>query len=161
MSNYTSCIFLLTQLIGFEKSDNGEKLTLPDQVEINTLIQFKNFLQDSNIESKIKDKSSYEMKMDYNESFWPCNHCTYYNLIEFNTCQMCGLSHNICVDDGEYFIRLRLGIREIFEQKNISDEMLHIIICECAYQEWVEELRLAVNVPRSSVGCCQISILFV
>ena len=91
MSNYQSCIFILTQLIGFEKSDNDEKITLPDQVEINTLVQLKNFLQDSSIiESNLNDElSSYE-------TFWSCIHCTYNNPIELNTCQMCALPRNVC-----------------------------------------------------------------
>ena len=96
MANYSSCTFILTQLIGFEKSDNGEKITLPDQIEIDTLVQFKNFLQ-----SNFNDESSSpnEMKMvDNNKSFWPCNHCTYHNPIELNTCQMCALPRNVCVN---------------------------------------------------------------
>ena len=93
MSNYSACLFVLTQLIGFEKIDNGEKLTLSDQVDIDALIQFKHVLQGSNIQNKLNDESSSsEMKMvDNNESFWSCNHCTYHNPIESNTCQICGL----------------------------------------------------------------------
>ena len=92
MSNYSSCIFMLTQLIGFEKSDNGEKITLPDHVDIDTLVEFKNFLQESNMKTKLND-----------ESFWPCNHCTYHNPIELKTCQMCGLPRNVCVNPREIF----------------------------------------------------------
>ena len=42
-------------------------------------------------------------------------------------------------------------IREIIAQKNMSDETLQNVIWNCAINEWVEELRLCVNVPRSSV----------
>ena len=107
MSNYESCIFILTQLIGFDKSDNDEKITLPDGVEIDTLIQFKNFLQvGSIIESNLNDElSSHEIKMvDNNETFWSCSHCTYSNPIELNTCQMCALPRNVCVNQCQYFI---------------------------------------------------------
>ena len=106
MSNCSTCIFILTQLFGFEKNDNGEKLTLPDQVEIETLMELKNFLQHNNILSIFNDESSsYEMKMiEPNESFWPCNHCTYNNPIELNTCQMCSLPHNVCTKQREYSI---------------------------------------------------------
>ena len=105
MSNYQSCIFILTQLIGFEKNDNDEKITLPDGVEIDTLIEFKNFLQDSNIESNLNDElSSHEMKMIDNETFWSCSHCTYKNPIELNTCQICTSPRNVCVNECEYFM---------------------------------------------------------
>ena len=83
MSNHSSCIFILTKLIGFAKSDNDEKMTLSDQVEIDTLIQIKNFLQDNIINSKLNNKS-----------FWPCNHCTYHNPIDLNKCQMCASPRN-------------------------------------------------------------------
>ena len=49
MSNVAACMFILTQLIGFEKSDNGEKLKLPDEVEIDTLIHLRKLLQNSNM----------------------------------------------------------------------------------------------------------------
>ena len=99
MSDSRSCIFILTQLFGFEKSDNDTKLTLPDEVLIDTLIQFKNFIQESNIENKLDDElSSYEIKMvENNESFWSCNYCTYNNPINTNTCQMCALPRNVCM----------------------------------------------------------------
>ena len=99
MSNCTSCIFILTQLFGFEKSDNDKKLTLPDEVLIDTLIEFKNFIQESSIQNKLNNElSSYEMKMvENNESFWSCNHCTFNNPINTNTCQMCALPHNVCM----------------------------------------------------------------
>ena len=100
MSNYTSCVFILTQLIGFEKSDNDEKITLPEQVEIDTLIQFKNFLQDSRY--NVDQISSHEMKMVDNESFRACNYCTYNNPINSSICQMCTLPGNVCVNRYEY-----------------------------------------------------------
>ena len=114
MSNYTSCILILTQLIGFEKSDNEEKIILPDQVEIDTLVQFKNFLQDSNIQSIFSDElsSSSKMKMVENESFWACNHCTFHNPINLNMCEMCDFPRNVCgksmyvVNQCEYFFYL-------------------------------------------------------
>ena len=47
--------------------------------------------------------------------------------------------------------KLRLEIGEIIAQKNMSDETLNEVIWNCALYGWVEELRLCVNVPRSSV----------
>ena len=111
MSNYSSCMFILTQLIGFEKTYNGETITLPDRVEIDTLIQFKDFLQGSNIQSIFNDElsSSYEMTMvENNESFWSCNHCTYNNLVKLNTCQMCGLPRNVCLNYGNIHSKQKL-----------------------------------------------------
>ena len=93
MSNYASCLCILMELIGFEKSNNGEKITLPDQVEIDTLIVFKNFLQDSN--DNFDNVSSYKMETD-KQSSWACNRCTYYNSIDANTCQMCDLPRDVC-----------------------------------------------------------------
>ena len=96
MCNYSSCIFILTQLIGFEKIDDDEKITLSDQVEIDTLIQFKNFVQDGKLNDEL---SSREMKMvEKSESFWSCNHCTYNNSIKLNICKMCALPGNVCLN---------------------------------------------------------------
>ena len=53
MCNHSSCMVILTKLIGFEKSVNGESITLPDRVGIDGLIQFKNLLQDNNINSNM------------------------------------------------------------------------------------------------------------
>ena len=109
MCNYSSCIFILTQLVGFEQSDNGEKITLPHDVEIDTLIELKNFVEESsksdNMNVNFNDGSSHEMKMienndtvvKKNEVFWACNHCTFRNPMDLNTCQMCGLPGNVCV----------------------------------------------------------------
>ena len=47
--------------------------------------------------------------------------------------------------------KLRLQTGEIIAQKNMSDELLHKVIWNCAIGGWVEELRRCVNVPRSSV----------
>ena len=87
---------------------------MPDAVEINTLVEFRNFLQDDSTESNLNDElSSYEMKMVGNNntvengsnlSFWACDHCTYHNPMNFNTCQMCALPHNVCVNQCQYFI---------------------------------------------------------
>ena len=100
MSNYSSCLCILTQLIGFEESDNDEKITLqlPDQVEIDKLVEFKQYLQDNTKSKNINDNNvpSYEMKMTQNESFWACLRCTYHNAIELNECEMCGLTRNVC-----------------------------------------------------------------
>ena len=114
MSNYSSCLFILTQLIGFELNDNGEKITLPDDVEIDTLIDFRNFVQDISKSNNMNDNTnfnddlpSYEMKMienndtidRQNASFWACNYCTYHNPIDLRTCQMCAIPRNgpVCV----------------------------------------------------------------
>ena len=100
MSNDSSCIFVLTQLIGFEKSENEEKLTLPDKVENDSLFRFKNYLRDSSTSNTINDNSvssSHEMKMDDNELFWTCHDCKHDNPIESNTCEMCDLPRNVCL----------------------------------------------------------------
>ena len=52
-------------------------------------------------------------------------------------------------NDEERKVRLQMG--QIIAQKNMSDETLHEVIWNCAVCGWVEELRLCVNVPRSSV----------
>ena len=106
MSNYSSCIFILTQLFGFEKCDNDAKIQLPDEVEIDTLIELRKFLQYSGIERSLNEELlSYEMKMvennnavdnESNLSFWTCHHCAYHNPINFNTCQMCALPSKVC-----------------------------------------------------------------
>ena len=115
MSDYSSCVFILTQLIGFDKSDNGEKITLSDQVEIDTLVQLKNCLQYSNIQNDLNDgSSSYEVKKikikkqqknttvgnKSNSLVWSCKHCTYNNP---STCQICGSNRNVCVNKCEYY----------------------------------------------------------
>ena len=115
MSNYSSCIFILTQLIGFEKSDNDEKIALPDGVEIATLVEFKHFLQNSKLNDQL---SSYEMKMaENNDSFWSCIHCTYNNPIQLNTCQMCSLPRNVCINQSAIF------------HPSINKKILHIVFC--------------------------------
>ena len=101
MSNYSGCLLILTQLVGFEKSDNDEKITLPDQVDIDTLIEFKNVIQYTNIEGIFDGSTSYETKMnetnESNSPFWPCNRCTYHNPIDSNECQICALPQNVCI----------------------------------------------------------------
>ena len=47
--------------------------------------------------------------------------------------------------------KFRMQIGEIIAYKNMSDETLQNVISICAIYGWVEELRLCVNVPRSSV----------
>ena len=37
------------------------------------------------------------------------------------------------------------------KENKIDDEMLHKVICSCVRAQWIEELKLTVNVPRSSV----------
>ena len=96
MSNYSSCLYILTQLIGFEKSyNNGAKITLPDQVEIDTLVEFKNFVENSieNIDDN-NDKNNQSHNND-GTSLWAYSHCTY-NPIDINTCQMCTSPRNVC-----------------------------------------------------------------
>ena len=186
MCNYSSCIFILTQLFGFVKCDNDTKIQLPDEVRIDTLVEFRNALQNSNIKSNLNDRQPfYEMKTIENNNtvdnvssllFWSCDHCTYHNPINLNTCQMCALPCNVCVNPCEYFINkkqviyfvciilvkkqshslqsTRAFMRKLLALKYMSDEILHHIICGCARFGLVEELRLAVHVPRSSVECC-------
>ena len=106
MSNYSSCLYILTQLIGFEKLDNGDKILLPDEVEMDTLVEFRNFLQDFRDNAdhdQISSSYAYEMKMVenndtlHNESFWACKHCTYHNSNDSDTCQMCSLPRDVCI----------------------------------------------------------------
>ena len=84
MDNCSSCIFILTHLIGFEKSHNGEKLTLPDDVEIETLKGLKHFLQDSTD------------NIIHNKSFWTCDRCTHYNPLDSRTCEICAVPGKVC-----------------------------------------------------------------
>ena len=93
MSNYSYCLEKLIGLIGFEKTNNGEKLTLPDQVEIDSLIMVKNEL------IKIKDGVSLGDNNDDVKSFWSCGHCTYDNPIDskFKICKMCNLPADVCM----------------------------------------------------------------
>ena len=109
MSDYSSCLLILTQLIGFNEIyiENKQKLQLPDEVEIDTLKQFKDyFIQRKNDKHSIasEQSSSYEMKMSENKdsndskTFWTCKHCTYDNSIDSSECQMCRLPSNVCVN---------------------------------------------------------------
>ena len=93
MSNYSSCLSILTNLIGFEKINNGEKIALPDEVEIDTLAMFNDYLID------FKNDDSNNDNNNNNETFWACSHCTYRNSIDLNACQMCGLPSkvNVCI----------------------------------------------------------------
>ena len=50
--------------------------------------------------------------------------------------------------------------RQIIKHKGSTDEAHHRVICGCAQNGWVEELRLAANVLRSSVGCRIIKLIF-
>lgn len=97
MSNYLSCITILTKLIGFDITNNGEKISLPREVEVDTLAQFKEYF------SQLKSDKTNEMKMVENkevedvDTFWSCDHCTFHNAIGLTTCQMCGLPGNVCI----------------------------------------------------------------
>ena len=84
MSNYSSSLEILIKLIGFEEINNGDKICLPDEVEINTLIVFNDYVV--------------KFKNDRNnvKTFWTCNQCTYRNQLDSATCQMCGLPGNVC-----------------------------------------------------------------
>ena len=59
-------------------------------------------------------------------------------------------NHSLQVDNDENRA-LRLQLRELIAHKDMSDSTLQKIIWHCAIKGWVEELRLCVNVPRSSV----------
>ena len=91
MSDYSSCLEILTKLIGFQETNNSEKITLADDVEIDTLMTLKNWL----IQLKGVDNVS---KENYNigESFWSCKYCTYHNPMDVETCQICALPANVC-----------------------------------------------------------------
>ena len=45
MSNYSSCELILTTLVGFNQTHNSEKITLPDEVEPDTLIIFTDYFK--------------------------------------------------------------------------------------------------------------------
>ena len=44
--NYESFLVILTKLIGFEETNNGKRLTLPDAVEMDTLVVFRDYVND-------------------------------------------------------------------------------------------------------------------
>ena len=48
MSNSLSCLKILTEYFLFEETNNGEKITLPDEVEISSLRMIKHLLIDIN-----------------------------------------------------------------------------------------------------------------
>ena len=80
MSNCFWCLEVLTKYIGFEETNNGKQITLPDEVEIDSLIMFKDWL------FKIRDKS-----------FWLCKYCKYDNPIDSEACQICNLPAEVCM----------------------------------------------------------------
>ena len=60
-------------------------------------------------------------------------------------------NHSLQVDNNDENRKRRVQAGQIIAHKNMSDETLHAVIWNCAQGGWVEELRLCVNVPRSSV----------
>lgn len=111
MSNYSSSILILTRSIGFEKTivNNSKKIALSDDVKVDTLRRFREYLskfmmkRDTTIKSNIQNnESSYEMKMVENkdnydvERLWSCCYCTFDNANEFASCGMCGIPRNVC-----------------------------------------------------------------
>ena len=104
MSDYSSSMTILTDFIGFDKINDGERISLPDEVEADTLFEFKEYLN-----SKLINESPMEMKMSENkeledvETFWSCNHCTFNNKIDLTTCTMCGLSKNVCIFTSSFY----------------------------------------------------------
>ena len=119
MSNYSSCIKILTDLIGFDKINDGARIALPDEVEVDTLVEFKEYLN-----SKLIDTSSNEMKMSENkeledvETFWSCSYCTFDNEIDLTTCTMCGLPKNVCIF--AYFLFRAFGYRKKKQQETYA-----------------------------------------
>ena len=95
MSNYLSCLEILTNYIGFVETNNGEKVTLPDEVEIDSLVVVKNELIQLKDSVRLGDnndrKDNYQVK-----SFWSCGYCTYHNPIDSKKCKMCGLTAQVC-----------------------------------------------------------------
>ena len=61
-------------------------------------------------------------------------------------------------NDEKRLLQLRTAIREWItnsqKENKSGDGILHLMIGMCARSEWVEELRLAVNIPRSPVELC-------
>ena len=84
--------------------DDETKLSEIESATTQVLLRY-----DINDESKNNDEnklsnvsSSYEKKMADNDrvdngSFWTCNHCTYHNPINLNTCKICALPKNVCI----------------------------------------------------------------
>ena len=108
LSNYSSCMSILTTLVGFNfeqtNIDNGKKISLPDEVEVDTLVQFTQYFNafKSNKASQSDNESSDDMKIMDNHvntnTFWSCNRCTFHNQISSTACQMCGSpASNVCV----------------------------------------------------------------
>ena len=56
--------------------------------------------------------------------------------------------------------KMKIG-RNVREIKNVADESLHYVICECAWYGLVKEFQVAMNDPRLSVECFDILIVFV
>ena len=106
VSNYSLCLKILTNLIGFEEINNNEKISLADEVEIDTLITFKDcfmkFKNDRN-NNEVSLSALNKIKMVENdtadniETFWKCDECTYHNSINSTTCEICGLPNYVCV----------------------------------------------------------------
>ena len=101
MSNSSTCLEILTKLIGFKETNNSDKIQLPEKVKIDTLVKINDhFIKCNNDRNKNNDNnraalSTNETKVD-NETFWSCQHCTYHNPIDSITCQICGLPSNVC-----------------------------------------------------------------
>ena len=96
MSNSLSCLETLTKLIGFEKTNNGEKITLPDEVEIDSLIMVRDWL--IQMKDSVGLGDNYERKDNRDaKSLWSCNYCTYDNPVDSETCQICGLPAEVCM----------------------------------------------------------------
>ena len=55
-------------------------------------------------------------------------------------------------------MEIRRLVREI---KNVADESLHNLICECARYGLVQEFQVVMNDPRLSVECFDGLIVFV
>ena len=97
MSNYSSCIKILTDLIGFDTINDGEKISLPDEVEVDTLVQFQEYFIEFISASSNEMKMSENKELENVDTFWSCNHCTFNNEIYLTTCKMCGSPNNVCI----------------------------------------------------------------
>ena len=74
------------KFIGFEKTNNFDKLALPDTVEIDSLIMAKNCLIKKKNRARLRDKS-----------FWSCKRCSHDNPFDSKTCRICGLPAEVCI----------------------------------------------------------------
>ena len=114
MSNSSLCMTILTDLIGFDKTNDGERISLPDEVEVDTLVQFKeDFIKSSN-ETKLSENK----ELEDCDTFWSCNHCNVNNEIDLAACTMCGSPKNVCILISYFYFMLSHRSLSRWHEKN-------------------------------------------